>query len=125
MNAIEDNRFSHAWTALGASLPRPEAILCAFAHWETCGTPVKATPATACDFRGFPKELYQFRYPAPGTTDLAERIARLEPAVSHRGRGFALKANLAMLWPRRVTRDACMARLGVRACSNAGLLIFW
>lgn len=81
MNAIEDNRFSRAWTALGASLPRPEAIFCISAHWETQGTQVTTTaaPATICDFHGFPPALSRFRYPAPGATDLAERIGRLAP----------------------------------------------
>ena len=38
MNAIEDNEFSQTWQQLGTSLPRPQAILCVSAHWETRGT---------------------------------------------------------------------------------------
>ncbi len=56
MNAVEDNRFSRAWRELGASLPRPAAILCVSAHWETWGSAVTAmrSPRTIHDFGGFP-----------------------------------------------------------------------
>ena len=72
-NAIEDNEFSRAWTDMGQTLPRPRAILSISAHWETAGTCVTAMPepATLYDFRGFPRELYEKRYPAPGDPDLA------------------------------------------------------
>jgi 4,5-DOPA dioxygenase extradiol len=75
-NAIEDNEFSRAWTDMGQTLPRPRAILSISAHWETAGTCVTAMPepATLYDFRGFPRELYEKRYPAPGDPDLARSI---------------------------------------------------
>ena len=59
MNAIEDNKFSRAWTQLGRELPRPRAILCVSAHWETDGTCVTSAqlPETIHDFSGFPAEL--------------------------------------------------------------------
>lgn len=74
MNAIEDNDFSHAWAAVGAAVPRPRAILCVSAHWETDGTQVTAMPKprTIHDFRGFPDELNRKQYPAPGSPDFAQ-----------------------------------------------------
>lgn len=84
MNAIEDNEFSRAWTKAGRDLPRPEAILCISAHWQTDGTRVTAMPQpkTIHDFSGFPRRLYEARYPAPGLPEMAERVARaLLPAT--------------------------------------------
>ncbi len=76
MNAIEHNRFSRQWEELGATLPRPKAILCISAHWEKNETSVTVMehPKTIHDFGGFPRELYMQQYPAPGSAALAERI---------------------------------------------------
>lgn len=86
MNAIERNDFSRRWNEMGRELPRPKAVLCISAHWETRGVHVTAAekPETIHDFYGFPKALFDVRYPAPGDPDLARRIAGLITAVKVR-----------------------------------------
>lgn len=79
MNAIETNAWSDAWRVLGAALPRPRAILCVSAHWDTEGPQVtgSAAPETIHDFYGFPQALFDVRYRAPGDPALAQRIVSL------------------------------------------------
>ena len=76
MNAVEDNEFSRTWTRLGQALPRPRGIVCVSAHWETDGSCVTAAqyPETLHDFSGFPAELNELSYPAPGSPGLARRV---------------------------------------------------
>jgi 4,5-DOPA dioxygenase extradiol len=76
MNAIEDNEFSKAWNEIGKSIPIPKGILCISAHWETRGTQITAMmlPPTIHDFGGFPRQLYEVQYPAPGNPLLASEI---------------------------------------------------
>jgi 4,5-DOPA dioxygenase extradiol len=93
MNAIQQNAWTEAWSALGTRLPRPKAILCVSAHWYMAGTAVTAMerPRTIHDFGGFPRELYEIEYPAPGDAGLARRVAELlapVPVVQDRGWGL-------------------------------------
>ena len=80
MTMITDNIERRTLMALGMRLPRPSAILCVSAHWETQGRThltAQPNPPTIHDFRGFPQALYDMRYPAPGSVDLVERVAGL------------------------------------------------
>jgi 4,5-DOPA dioxygenase extradiol len=93
MNAIEPSRWSEAWERLGAALPRPRAVLAVSAHWYVPGARVTAgeRPRTIHDFGGFPRPLYEVRYPAPGSPALADRVrALLAPAPVALDAGWGL-----------------------------------
>lgn len=79
MNAIANNGFTLGWENFAKSIPKPRAIVCISAHWQTKGTKITASlrPSTIYDFYGFPDELSKVQYCAPGDIQLAEKIKLL------------------------------------------------
>jgi 4,5-DOPA dioxygenase extradiol len=79
MNALFENGYTEGWRRIGTETPKPKAILSISAHWfvpET-GVTISTAPKTIHDFGGFPRELYQVQYPAPGDPDLARRVQQI------------------------------------------------
>ncbi len=106
MNAIIENEFFKKIGKLGMQIPKPKAILCISAHWETRGTYTTATenPPTIHDFGGFPEELYEVQYPAKGSPDLAaytQELIEETPVLldDHRGLDHGAWTVLQALYP--------------------------
>ena len=79
INAVASNGYTKAWRRIGQETPGPKAILSISAQWfvpET-GVTISAAPKTIRDFGGFPSELYQLQYSAPGDAALAHRVQKL------------------------------------------------
>lgn len=84
MNALAHNSWTDAWATIGKDIPRPRAVLCVSAHWYLPASLVtgSSAPRTIHDFGGFPRELYEVKYPAPGDPALARRVQELLAPVS-------------------------------------------
>jgi 4,5-DOPA dioxygenase extradiol len=84
MNALSRNAYTDGWASIGNYIPHPKAVLCVSAHLyvPTCAVTANLTPPTIHDFGGFPRELYEVQYPAPGSPELARRVQDLLAPVS-------------------------------------------
>ncbi len=125
MNVIEDNAWRRGWADIATALPRPKAVLCISAHWETSGAAAvsaAANPATIHDFGGFPQALFDVRYAAPGDPALAARVGALlapDTVVQHPTRGLDHGA-WSVLLPMYPDADVPVVQLSLdRARPNA------
>jgi len=92
------------WAALkkfGDAHGDARAIVIVSAHWQTRGQ-IRATSwehaPLIYDFGGFPPELYQLTYPAPGDPALAARIPGAAPETK-RGLDHGAWVPLRLAWP--------------------------
>ena len=126
MHAIQPGAVRAVWEGIARDLPRPEAILIASAHWETDIPALTgvAQPETIHDFYGFPKPLYEIKYPAPGSADLASKALQLlkkgnfNAAIDHtRGLDHGAWSPLLYMYPKGdvpVVQVAVQTALGPR-----------
>ncbi|WP_339872844.1 4,5-DOPA dioxygenase extradiol [uncultured Brevundimonas sp.] len=102
MNAL-GGPYTAAWRDLGASIGKPKGVVMVSAHWETDGPAVTAqsNPETIHDFGDFPDELHVMQYPAPGSPELAARVATLTGATptSQWGLDHGTWSVLTHVWP--------------------------
>lgn len=108
--------------AVPPSLPnRPKAVLVVSGHWEEPGFTVStaAQPGMVYDYSGFPEHTYHIRYPAPGSPEVAARVAELAAAAgiavgSDPARGFD-HGTFSMLQPMYPQADVPVVSLSMRA----------
>jgi len=122
---LDDLPVAGVLASLGRALPRPKAILCVSAHWQAprpCVSLAEA-PETIHDFYGFPRPLYDLRYPAPGAPELARRAAALLEAAGfacdrdpERGLDHGAWEPLMLMYP---DADVPVAQLALRADGDA------
>lgn len=102
MNAL-GGPFAEVWRNIGEGLGKPRGVVMVSAHWETQGLGVtgQTAPPTIHDFGGFPAELFAMQYPAPGSPELAARVAALTGAVvtDQWGLDHGTWSVLAHVWP--------------------------
>jgi 4,5-DOPA dioxygenase extradiol len=120
MLALQDSPARCFLQGLGQALPRPAAIVVVSAHWETRGGPAVSLarqPATIHDFGGFPRALFEIRYPAPGAPAAAERAAALLEAAgipaarsAERGLDHGAWVPLSLMYP---AADIPVAQLSI------------
>ena len=106
MNAIQSNTYTESWQKFGQSIPRPKAILAISAHWYGPDMAVSGntSPETIHDFYGFPRELFEYTWPAPGSPELALRVQKLLQPLDvhfdeHRGLDHGTWAVLCHVFP--------------------------
>ena len=102
MNAL-GGPYAEAWRAVGEEIGKPKGVVMVSAHWETegLGVTAQAWPETIHDFGGFPADLHAYRYPAPGSPELAARVADLTGAVPTESWGLdhGTWSVLTHVWP--------------------------
>jgi 4,5-DOPA dioxygenase extradiol len=83
MHALWDDAFAKSLQKMGSTIEKPNAVLVVSAHWLTQGTYVATTakPETIHDFGGFPKELFQVQYAAPGAPAMAQEVLAHVPGA--------------------------------------------
>lgn len=79
MNALADNEYTRAWQRIGETTPKPRAVVCISAHWYLPATLLTGMqqPKTIHDFGGFPRQLFEVEYPAPGSRAIATEVQQL------------------------------------------------
>ncbi len=123
MNSLQTNIYTESWRRFGQSIPRPKAILALSAHWYIQGSAVTGVtfPETIHDFGGFPRQLYEVTYPAPGSPELARQIQKLLTPLEvsfdeHRGLDHGTWSVLCHVFP---DADIPVVQLSIDESRNA------